>query len=187
MVRKFWENKNNDICLNQTNFPVCGAVVWVHWLLIVSAKEYTYQEAWDLALNIHKHRPPKTQGQAMSISDGFSTMRRLTRQEEQSLHVYRNIAEIIDYVLTKGPMPIALRWYKDMQYLTNGMMEHNGRYTGNHGVLITGVDTDENIVQIKNSYGKSWGANGYARMNIGSLSDILDENNLQMAAGVKNV
>lgn len=84
------------------------------------------------------------------------------------------------YELVKhGPLAVAFEVYDDFLHYRGGIYHHTGlqdRFNPfeltNHAVLLVGYDRDaatgENYWIIKNSWGSSWGENGYFRIRRGS-------------------
>jgi len=69
-----------------------------------------------------------------------------------------------------APILVAFRVYSDFYYYTGGIYEYtSGVYEGGHAVSIVGYDTTGPVDYwiVKNSWGDSWGENGYFRIKMG--------------------
>ena len=67
---------------------------------------------------------------------------------------------------TYGPLPTIMNIYKDFYYYKSGVYEYtNGKYVGQHAVLIVGYSDNSSIdgggyFIVKNSWGTEWGLDG---------------------------
>lgn len=87
-----------------------------------------------------------------------------------------SIMDVINCVLTIGPMVVGTKWYTGMnQPDSKGIMKVGGRGMGGHAYLINGVDTNKNLFRIKNSWGRSWGNQGFAFINIDDFDKLLKD------------
>ncbi len=69
-----------------------------------------------------------------------------------------------------APILVAFRVYSDFYYYTGGIYEYtSGVYEGGHAVSIVGYDTTGPVDYwiVKNSWGESWGENGYFKIKMG--------------------
>ncbi|OQY57906.1 MAG: hypothetical protein B6245_14585, partial [Desulfobacteraceae bacterium 4572_88] len=81
--------------------------------------------------------------------------------------------------LQNGPLCVAMRVPDDGTFLGNGYMGGVYDYDGDaiswsangHSVLLVGYDDDQQCFRAKNSWGPSWGENGYFRISYDDVSD----------------
>lgn len=82
-------------------------------------------------------------------------------------------------LVTNGPMAVSFEVYSDFQQYKGGIYHHTGLRSGfnpflitNHAVLAVGYgidrDTGEKYWIVKNSWGTSWGENGFFRIRRGT-------------------
>jgi C1A family cysteine protease len=58
---------------------------------------------------------------------------------------------------------------------SDGTMRIRGRLQGGHAYVLNGVDTKKQVVRVKNSYGKTWGKQGYGYLSFESLEKLLKD------------
>lgn len=82
--------------------------------------------------------------------------------------------EILTWLRTKGPIVVGTDWTRDMFYPDeNGLVIPSGTVEGGHCYLLIGV---EGVYLIfKNSWGSSFGDNGYFRMKISDFMSLMDD------------
>lgn len=67
-----------------------------------------------------------------------------------------------------GPLTASLRVYLDFKEYSSGIYEHQWGYSeGLHRIIIVGYNEDQDYWICKNSWGTSWGENGYFRIKYG--------------------
>ncbi len=73
--------------------------------------------------------------------------------------------EIKKALIEHGPLAVCMIFWRDFYYYRGGIYHHRwGRVAGGHVVAIMGYDDEEQCWLIKNSWGSSWGENGWVRM-----------------------
>ncbi len=68
----------------------------------------------------------------------------------------------IKHALLRGPIAVGMHVYPDFQHYQEGVYEHEGSDEINHAVVLVGWDDDLGAWILKNSWGQSWGQNGFA-------------------------
>jgi len=84
---------------------------------------------------------------------------------------FRDI-NVIKYALYHyGPLPVSFYVYEDFDYYTSGVYSHVwGENVGGHAVLIVGWDDAAQALIVKNSWGTSWGEDGFFRIAYSELN-----------------
>ena len=76
-----------------------------------------------------------------------------------------DVESMKDALITYGPLVLCMRFYKDFFYYRGGIYTHKwGAIAGGHVVTIMGYDDEDGCWIIKNSWGTSWGEDGYYRI-----------------------
>ena len=87
-----------------------------------------------------------------------------------------NVNEIINTLLTLGPMVVGTKWYHKMQFPSkSGIIKPRGRAIGGHAYLLNGVNVDKEYFRIKNSWGKQWGDSGHAYVSFSDFEKIFKD------------
>lgn len=99
------------------------------------------------------------------------------------LKAYRwafNIDDVIDAIITTGPVVIGIPWYDGMYQAPNGVLRRAGSKVGGHALLATGyTQQSEKVggpsITLQNSWGDDWGINGLAEIAVPDLTALLAE------------
>lgn len=82
--------------------------------------------------------------------------------------------EIAQTLLHLGPMVVGTKWTKDMATpKSSGLIKPTGSSMGGHAYLLNGVDYNKKLFRIKNSWGRSWGKDGYAFISFEDFDKLL--------------
>lgn len=75
-----------------------------------------------------------------------------------------------------GPCVIGVNWYSGMLDTdSNGYIRPIGSVVGGHAILVNKVNVKEEYVQVHNSWGRSWGVNGTAKITFADFDKLLQE------------
>lgn len=166
---------------NQGNTPHCVAYAWMHYLedgpVVQDAMEedrpkpfFDTTEFYNLC---QKHDRWDGEDYAgTSVRAGAKILHNL-----DIIKAYRwafSINEVIETVKFIGPMVVGTRWYNDMYTpSTAGIITPTGASAGGHAYLIDGLHMEKQLFRIKNSWGRSWGHNGYAYIRFEDFEQLL--------------
>lgn len=85
-----------------------------------------------------------------------------------------DIETIKKALLEQGPIVVGTWWYTDMFYPDqNGLITPTGSKAGGHAYLLNGINLKKGLIRIKNSWGRSWGKNGYAYIKIEDIEKLI--------------
>jgi hypothetical protein len=111
-----------------------------------------------------------------SVRAGAKILQRLgVIQDYRWAFTVANVANAILYV---GPVVVGTRWYDGMfSPDSRGFIKPTGSVAGGHAYVLNGVNTtwDGGFFRIKNSWGRNWGENGYARIRFDHFSDLMTQ------------
>lgn len=76
-----------------------------------------------------------------------------------------NIDILKSMLVTCGPLPVSFNVFEDFRAYKSGVYSYTyGENEGGHAVLLVGYDDQLQCFMVKNSWGPSWGENGYFRI-----------------------
>jgi hypothetical protein len=99
------------------------------------------------------------------------------RRKISSFAFSYSVEEVVNWVLTRGPMCIGVRWYEGMDDPTeenDWYLEPTGEILGGHAICVPCVHWgmgDDNYVVLLNS----WVKNGRAKLSEGSFRALLED------------
>lgn len=92
-----------------------------------------------------------------------------------------SIDEMVDGLISKGPVVLGIPWYEGMYEAPKGVLKVSGENVGGHCILAVGYRVaspkagGKDTVILQNSWGKSWGINGLAEIEVSELAGLLKE------------
>lgn len=105
-----------------------------------------------------------------------------TMQEYGLLREYRwafGINDVVDAVLSRGPVVLGINWHYDMYWAPNGVVRPTGAVVGGHCLTAVGyrvksekLDGEDGII-LQNSWGPDWGIDGLALIRVNELGNLL--------------
>ena len=90
-----------------------------------------------------------------------------------------SIDDVIDTVVSRGPVVIGIPWYYGMYTAPNGILKVSGSKVGGHCILVVGYKVSdpafggEDSLILQNSWGEGWGNKGLARIRKSELAELL--------------
>jgi hypothetical protein len=76
-----------------------------------------------------------------------------------------------------GPVIIGINWYQGMMDPdSQGFLHPTGEVVGGHCVVVIGIDVEKGFYTIRNSWGKSWGIGGEAKISRTDMAKLIAEN-----------
>lgn len=166
---------------DQGNTSECTAYSWTHWVEDNLLNSDTFSKLahplWDMNSFYHKLQLndgiPGTNYQGSTVRAGAKVLKGMGLLEE-----YRwaaNIDEMVNCLLTIGPMVVGTTWYNDMFNPAEGsyIVHPTGGSAGGHAYMINGVSVSKKLFRIKNSWGRSWGDRGHAYISFDDFNKLL--------------
>lgn len=170
---------------DQGHTPHCVAFSWAHWLndgpqlTSIFKKNRPSVDTSVLYCEAQK-RDPWPGDCETPLYDGTSVRAGAkVLQEWGHIKEYRwaaNADEIVQTILTLGPVIVGTWWKQDMFYPdSEGRIYATGSNTGGHAYVINGVDLDTGLFRIKNSWGRHWGKKGHAFISISDMDALIKD------------
>jgi hypothetical protein len=86
------------------------------------------------------------------------------------------VDECVRALLTSGPVILGINWYTGMfDPLPSGRLSVTGSLAGGHAIVANGVNTVQETVRLKNSWGRDWGSSGHATLSFADLNRLSAE------------
>jgi len=167
---------------NQGNTPQCVAYSWTHWLAAgpITQKSSRKGGKFPIDPNYLYNEAQKIDAWVGEDYDGTSVR---AGAKILKLNGFINsyswawdIDTLISTLLTTGPVVVGTWWYNDMFYPNKkGIIKVNGNKLGGHAYLLDGINTDKQLIRIKNSWGREWGHNGFAYISFDDMNTLIQE------------
>ena len=114
-------------------------------------------------------------GQDVSCSTACSDA--AARSVKIAAYTQPNGMDAAKAALKNGPLVTTLVVYADFMLYSSGVYQHvTGPELGGHAVSIVGFDDSKQAWIIRNSWGKSWGMNGFAYISYSDISGVGQSN-----------
>lgn len=79
-------------------------------------------------------------------------------------------------LLEGGPLVLGVNWYDAMFYPNaDGLLTVGGNVAGGHAIVANGCNTKTRLIRLSNSWGRSWGKDGYCYLTFDDLARLLEE------------
>lgn len=175
-IRRWWWA--NGAWLNQGNSGTCVGHGWAHW---IEDGPRTWPGTAD-PYDIYKQccvRDAWAENDNGDLSFGTSVRAGAQVMVEMGKAVeYRwafNAQEVVDAILTIGPVVLGTNWYRGMSSPVEGFIAPTGVLDGGHCYVGNGVDIREEYIRVKNSWGREWSSKGHAKLRFADLDRLISE------------
>ena len=173
---KYWDDQRWEG--NQGSNPYCVAFAWLHWMADGpvthrAAPIYRPRDVYHDAQKLDKF--PGQNYDGTTVRAGAKAL--VKRGVVTEYHWAWELEDVIQAVLTLGPVVVGTDWYEEMYTPDEDfIIRARGRKYGGHAYLINGVDTYYGRFRIKNSWGTEWGDNGHAFLPFSDFRVLLKQN-----------
>ena len=174
---KYWDS--NAWWGDQGDTPECVGYAWAHWIEdgpITHISESHPVISPDLIYTEAKKVDewPGEDYDGTSVRGAAKYLK--STGKIKSYYWGFDLQTLINTVLTQGPVVVGTYWYTQMFYPgSNGLIKAKGSIAGGHAYVINGVDVNKKLFRIKNSWGKSWGRNGFAFISFADMTTLINK------------
>lgn len=172
---RYWND--NQWWGNQGPHPYCVAYAWMHWAedgpvthKAVPPPMYDPVAVYNRAQQIDQW--PGENYDGTSVRAGAKVL-----QEHGIISNYywaRNVQDIIDAILSVGPVVVGTKWYSNMSRPDAYYILHpTGSVVGGHAYILNGVSISRGLFRVKNSWGRDWGRSGRAYLAFDDMAQLL--------------
>lgn len=171
LTRKVWSTGSQ--VLDQGEQPACVGYAIAHQLLSAPIHQYLNPLGiYSIAKRFDEWAGEDYEG--TSVRAGMEVLRMLGLVDE-----YRwafSLEEVINTVLTTGPVVMGVNWYEGMSTPDAKNFIHvTGENLGGHAILLVGVDTKLKYGIFHQSWGPYWGKQGRCQISFSDLAQLLAE------------
>lgn len=160
-----------DFQLNQGQTGHCVGFGWAGWGDTEPVvDEYADQDGHDIYYETKTIEGDPQGEDGAYPRDGAKAMKNRGRLDTYA--AANTIADVVDWLRSKGPVVIGTDWTSDMfEPDSNGFIKPTGSYEGGHCYLLYGIKDD--TLTFKNSWGADWGDNGSFHMKLSDFSMLM--------------
>ncbi len=172
---RYWND--NQWWGNQGRFPHCVAYAWMHWLEDGPVTHKEPQEPLFNPVAIYNEAQkidewPGENYNGTSVRAGAKVL--MSKGIVSAYHWAASVDDVVNAVLTTGPVVVGSRWYAGMSRPDNKYVMHvTGSVLGGHAYMLSGVNVTKRLFRIKNSWGRNWGRNGRAYLGFDDLATLI--------------
>lgn len=183
--RRLWRE---GVCLNQWGTGACVGFAWTGMLLaapVPPRRQPTEQQGNRYARRVFNEalRVDSLPGEDKATGTDTAAGAKIL-QRRGLIEGYRwcaTVDDIIDAVITQGPVVLTVPWYRSMNQAPNGQVVVRGARPQNidfyHCLLVTGYDPSRNGVESlrwRNSWGQQYGSKGSAWISVADMHRLFD-------------
>jgi hypothetical protein len=164
---------------DQGSLPHCVAFGWTHWLedgpIVhddVPPPLLVPKDLYDAAQLVDEW--PGTDYDGTSVRAGAKVLKSWGHIQQ-----YRwafSLSDVVNALLEMGPVVVGTKWYQGMfSPDANYFIHPTGSVAGGHAWVLNGVNTKEQRLRLKNSWGRNWGRTGNAFISFDDFEMLLED------------
>lgn len=111
-----------------------------------------------------------------SVLAGAKAVKKLYPEIAKGYRWAFSLEDVIRTLGYVGPVVLGINWYQGMfEPNREGIIYTDGPIMGGHAIMARGVDVDNKLIRLRNSWGKNWGVQGDCFISFDSLDMLLRE------------
>lgn len=174
VTRRYW----NDLGLwvDQGDTPVCTAAAVLHWR---EDGPVTTPGPAALSLDAMYQRIRATdRADGRDYPEGGATSLALAKTAVAlgwagSYHWGYTLDELVQAVLTMGPVIVGTNWTESMFTPDDGVLHYTGAVVGGHEWIVNGVNLPAERFRMKNSWSREWSLSGRAWVPFADMARLI--------------
>jgi hypothetical protein len=177
ITQRFWND--SGWWGNQRNTPHCVGYAWAHWIED-GPVEHAGKAPIVPPVQIYENaqRLDEWEGESYDGTSVRGGVKYLQATGKISSYYWAfDAATVVNTILTLGPVVVGTDWYSAMSRPDRrGYIIPAGKLLGGHAYVLNGVDTVAGYFRIKNSWGRTWGNKGNAKITISAMDRLIRAN-----------
>jgi hypothetical protein len=162
---------------DQGNTPQCVGYSWAHWLedgpvtQPCIAPVVQPSGIYSLAQKVDEWPGENYEGTSVRAAAKVLTTLGFIGEYRWAF----DLNTLVNAVLSEGPVVMGTDWHENMFYPdSKGVISiNNSPVAGGHAWLINGVDTKAKMFRMKQSWGRSWGNKGMAKISFADVEQLI--------------
>lgn len=167
------------IQLDQGHLSACVGFSWSHFLAAMPQPVSGVTEEKAIGIYRHAQTIDEWPGEKYEGTSVLAGVRSIQERYPGLIDAYYwafNINQVIMALGYIGPVVLGIPWYNSMfSPDERGVITPKGVTTGGHAILAKGVNVEDKLVRLHNSWGPDWGFMGDCFISFDDLTQLLRE------------
>lgn len=173
-VTKLWEC---DVYLDQGQEGACVGFGWSHELragpdVVADISDESARALYKYAQTLDPW--PGESYEGTTVLAGVKALMQLYPDVYDSYRWAFGLDDLISTISFFGPAVLGVKWYAGMYPVSSSAIVHpTGPVIGGHCIMARGVDMEQRMITLRNSWGQAWGNNGDCFISFDDMEVLL--------------